>query len=396
MADVKNALKALDRLEFPVQWEHVRARTPGPPPVAPGRSRVIAAAVAFAVFLGAGLLVWTTFRPSTVERPVAPIGPTPAGIEATIPLGGSAEPGFGSSVAAVGSGSLWIVSQENAELLRIDTASNRIVARIPAPGVVSVAYGEGAAWVTTDSGELWMINPETDSVVDRVEASAGWSNVAVSAGRVWVGDATNGEVIAIDPATLEVAFAKQVGYRGGDGLLLAASDDSVWVWSYNTGLSRVDAVSGVVDHFGYRIDGRSTGDRIHLAAGEGAIWLTSQSNGEALQVDSVSKRVVGSWRLAPEGVASGPGLEGITAGDGVAWATWTSYRRVPGTTNERESVVHLVRLDPVTGRAFAVRTPALGTVGPPWLVSATDASLWWIGSPDVDGRETVLYRTAPA
>jgi hypothetical protein len=291
---------------------------------------------------------------------------------------------------------LWAVSQEDAELLGIHAASNRIVARIEVPEVVSFAYGEGAAWVTTANGELWRIDPETESVIGRAQVSAGWSNVAVVTGRVWIGDATNGEVVAVDPTTLDVAFATQVGNRAGDGLLFAASVDSVWVWSYNTGLSRVDATTGAVDRFGYRLDGRSTGDRVRLAAGEGAIWLTTHSNGQALQIDSVTRRVVASWRLAPEGVASGPGLDGITVGDGAAWAAWTSYRNVHGTRNQRETVVHLVRLDPETGRADPVAARELGTVGPPRLVAATDGSLWWIGSPDDDGRETVLYRTAPA
>jgi hypothetical protein len=108
-----------------------------------------------------------------------------------------------------------------------------------------------------------------------------------------VGDNIDGKVYAVDASTTRVLFSRQVGYQGGDGMALAAAGDSVWVWSANTALSRIDATTGDVRRFGFEL---APGDRDAIASGEGSIWLASNSSGDVGRIDPRAlSSVPGTW-----------------------------------------------------------------------------------------------------
>jgi streptogramin lyase len=69
---------------------------------------------------------------------------------------------------AVGQGSVWVLSQGDATVLRVDPRTERIVARIPAPGI-SIAAGAGAVWVLSFGdgrfGYVRKIDPGSNRVV---------------------------------------------------------------------------------------------------------------------------------------------------------------------------------------------------------------------------------------
>lgn len=231
--------------------------------------------------------------------------------------------------------------------------------------------------MTTTSGELYQVDPATSSVVHTISVASGGGTVAVAGGRIWVADNTDGKLYAVDASTSQVLFSRQVGYRGGDGMALAAAGDSVWVWSANTTLSRIDATTGDVRRFGYEL---APGDRDAIAFGEGSIWLASNSSGDVARIDPDARTIAGTWHVAPETPATGPGLEAVVAGDGAAWAMWTSWHAVPGTKNEVRTLVHLTRIDAASGQTTAARTPDIGpNEAPPKLVAVLDGTLWWLG-----------------
>jgi hypothetical protein len=171
-------------------------------------------------------------------------------------------------------------------------------------------------------------------------------------------------------------------------MALAAAGDSVWVWSANTALSRIDTATGDVRRFGFEL---APGDRDAIASGEGSIWLASNSSGDVARIDPDASIVVGTWHVAPETPATGPGLEAVVAGDAAAWAMWTSWRAVPGTKNEVRTLVHLTRIDAASGETTAAPTPVIGpNEAPPSLVAVLDGTLWWLGR-----GGTTLYSTEP-
>jgi hypothetical protein len=309
-----------------------------------------------------------------------------AKVQATVPLGAPVDQYFGFSASAVGAGSIWLLSAEQAEIIRVDLASDRVIARIHVPAPVSLSYGQGSVWVTTRAGQLLRIAPSDGSVIARIHLARGLTNLAVGASRVWVTD-RRGRITGVDPASDAVAFSSQVGDPETDDFAIAATEGALWAWGVNSGLSRVDAETGRVQHFQLE-----TGDRDQLAAGFGKIWAASQSTGQVYEVEPTSGRILRTWQLAPEAPPTAPGLGVITTGEGATWAVWTSWQRVKGAKHEVQTVFHIVRIDPKTGRTTSVPPPPFIQGSPPELVAETDGSLWWLGVASRGGK-SVLERT---
>ncbi|HEV8419791.1 MAG TPA: PQQ-binding-like beta-propeller repeat protein, partial [Actinomycetota bacterium] len=332
-----------------------------------------------------GLPISGTGMPTPSSAPVeSPFREPPSNrADYGIDIGARIEPYAGT--VSVGGGWLWLVSHANDALIRIDPGSGATTTT-SVPDAQAVAYGDGSVWVTTTSGDLYRVDPATSSVVHTTSVASGGGTVAAAGGRIWVGDNTDGNVYAVDASTKQVLFSRQVGYRGGDGMALAAAGDSVWVWSANTALSRIDATTGDVRRYGFEL---APGDRDAIAFGEGSIWLASNSSGDMARIDPVARTVVDTFHVAPETPATGPGLEAVVAGDGAAWAMWTSWQAVPGTKNEVRTLVHLRRIDAASGEMTAARTPVIGpNEAPPRLVAVFDGTLWWLGR-----GGTTLYST---
>src|SRR3954452_7734150 len=69
---------------------------------------------------------------------------------------------------AVVAGSVWVAQGEQ-RVLRVDPRSGRTLARIRAPGAVSLAATDNAVWVAGGNrGAIYRIDPVTDTVVTRV------------------------------------------------------------------------------------------------------------------------------------------------------------------------------------------------------------------------------------
>jgi hypothetical protein len=344
---------------------------------------------------GAGEVIRVGLPISGTGMPTPSHGPTPVESPSGKPPSNRAD--YGTNIGAriepyagtvsVGGGWLWLVSHASDALIRVDPASGATTTTTVADAQ-AVAYGDGSVWVTTTSGELYQVDPATSSVVHTTSVASGGGTVAVAGRWRWVADNTDGKLYAVDPSTRRVLFSRQVGYRGGNGMALGAAGDSVWVWSANTALSRIVATTGDVRRYGYEL---GPGDRDAIASGEGSIWLASNSSGDVARIDPDASTVAGTWHVAPETPATGPGLEAVVAGDGAAWAMWTSWQAVPGTKNEVRTLVHLTRIDAASGEMTAARTPVIGpNAAPPRLVAVFVGTLWWLGR----GR-TTLYRTEP-
>jgi hypothetical protein len=137
--------------------------------------------------------------PQITVQPTAATGPASATVVATIPYKAA---GVGAGVNALntitGLGSLWVPIDEapHGSLLRINTTTNTLVARIPvgqSPG--SVAIAGGSVWVANDNGDgsatfagqntLTRIDPTTDRVVDTIKVEVG-GPIAAGFGAIWV------------------------------------------------------------------------------------------------------------------------------------------------------------------------------------------------------------------
>jgi hypothetical protein len=275
------------------------------------RNRVVTVAVAFAVFLLGSVLVWRAFIPARAPTP-APAA-TPAlktSIQASISTFDTGLQSLEGTVVA--DGSVWVAgsngNSERGQLVRIDPATGRILARIDVPvpgwefGGAGITAARGSVWILSYPSEanaaqrgswLYRIDPATNSVADAVRVSdedasdlwvddtgiwiltwagsdhmtvsrldpstyavlqttrleTSWSQtIAVAGGHVWVFGSTQGDAPAETLFELDpqtLATIDTLQPTGGVSFFLTTSADRIW-FHYN-GLQALDASTGQHD-----------------------------------------------------------------------------------------------------------------------------------------------------
>jgi virginiamycin B lyase len=177
-----------------------------------------------------------------------------------------------------GYGALWVASCGDSTVLRIDLASGRIVATVPALLVEyesSLAVADSSVWLITDTlSTLLRIDARTNRVSARVELKPRSTGVAAGFGAVWVsntGDSsasTPGTVQRVDPGANRVSATIPVGRQPR---FLTAGEAAVWVLNQGDGtVSRIDPSSNQVIA---TIDAGVPGPGGDIAAGAGRVWI---------------------------------------------------------------------------------------------------------------------------
>jgi streptogramin lyase len=191
-----------------------------------------------------------------------------------------------------------------------------------------LAVGSGSVWVTSATdGTLSRIDPTTSAVSGQpLHLVKGLAGVTTGAGSVWVSSPRGGEILRVDPATLKVTNRIEVGGRPGAivfaaGRVWVADDDGAGVAAINARGGRVFK-AGIPPH----------ASPLRLAAGAGAVWVSSASTGTIVRID----RAMGA-ASAPIRVGRGPA--GITVGGGLVWVA-----------NSRSGSI--TRVDPATRSLF--------------------------------------------
>ena len=221
----------------PVARRTVRARRmlPGPAPVAVA---LAVALLALAVALGALALRGE---------------PEPARLKVI----GSYRVGAGLSALAPGFGSVWTADPVRGEILRIDPASRRVVARIPVRGEARVATGAGAVWAIAgdlqyggDTGPLRLlrIDPATNRVVARIPmrtpAGARFAPIELQVDREVVWAVGLDGALRIDPARNVPDLYLPLADKTGEPRGIVTDGDSIWVLTAGGRLRMYDARTG--------------------------------------------------------------------------------------------------------------------------------------------------------
>jgi YVTN family beta-propeller protein len=171
----------------------------------------------------------------------------------------------------------------------------------------------------------------------------------VPANSVGVVDASTGRILTTIPA-------------GGRPTAVAAGEGAVWVTSLDgRTLTQIDPDRrAVVEPVGVGATPSA------VAAGEGAIWVTNEFAGTVSRIDRDSMRIVDT-------IAVGNGPSGVATGARAVWVT----NRVDGT---------VTRIDPATGRTDTIR------VGEGPSAVAVGAGGVWVAN----GLESTVSRIDPA
>jgi YVTN family beta-propeller protein len=239
---------------------------------------------------------------------------------------------------------------------------------------VGIAAGEGAIWVAS-AGEqtLERIDPRTRRVSGRVGLGRVPSAVAVGEGAVWVASAVGerGTVARIEPGA--VAMVDAVSVRDGVGdddfaphtpSSLVAAHGSLWANRGRGEIARVPADGAT--RSSVRLGPSHSADG--LAAGEGAIWLTSSADDRLLRIEPRSGRISASIAIASRRGVRLAGPYGVATGFGSVWVA-----------NALADTVSRVdpRLGAVTATVRVGRRPTRVAVGEGaiWVLDAGDGTV---------------------
>lgn len=139
----------------------------------------------------------------------------------------------GPSTLVVLGDTVWVGSYDGSNLTPVDARTGVVGTPISVlAGVVRVAAGFGALWVTGAVDVLTRIVPPRDSasapVQRAVTVGPGPIGVATGAGSVWVADSRGAEVSRVDPVTLRVEYLRGMG---PDPISVAVAGGRVYVGS---------------------------------------------------------------------------------------------------------------------------------------------------------------------
>jgi YVTN family beta-propeller protein len=213
-------------------------------------------------------------------------------------------------------------------------------------GPTSVAFAQGALWVTHDDGHVSRIDPGTNRIVRTARTGRFPVSMAFTRGAVWIANSQDDTVSRLDPRSGRRTATIQVGDQP-TGLAVAAG--SLWVANgLDDTVTRIDVRTARVDTV-IRVGPPPSGIRTVAAAG-GAVWVTGRS--VLSRIDPATNAVVARIRV------SSPAGPAVTND-----AIWVA--------NEDDDTV--TRLDPRTGRRVA--TVAVGA-NPTFV--ATDGRFVWV------------------
>jgi virginiamycin B lyase len=216
--------------------------------------------------------VWITKSESKL---LLRIDPATNAVVARIRVGPDPELGIGS-----GLGFIWIPDPKDRTIRQVDPATNTIVRTIPvklaADPEGSIAIGEGSIWAITneggtDSGTLTRVNARTGIVTANIPVKPK-SHAAIAAfGSVWVSSSGAGTVARVDPQTNAVIAEAPVRALPR---FMVASQDAVWVLSQADGtLERIDPSNNRVVAM---VEIGVPGDGGDLAVGDESLWVSAE------------------------------------------------------------------------------------------------------------------------
>jgi virginiamycin B lyase len=175
--------------------------------------------------------------------------------------------------------SVWIVSDKNGTLNRIDPSTNNVRQKISIPpGSYNPLFSNGIVWITGVKGSvLTPVEASTGRVLESMPIGPKPRFLTVGGGSVWALNQGDGTVSRIDEKSRKVIATIQVGIPGTGGDISYASE-SVWPTVLNVPLTRIDVRTKKVVRQWVGAGGDS------LRFGFDSLWLTDYKKGLLLRI----------------------------------------------------------------------------------------------------------------
>jgi streptogramin lyase len=209
---------------------------------------------------------------------------------------------------AAGFGSVWVPSCGTHSLLRLDPATGKTVAEIPADAANSeggITVGDGSIWFVVKPSTLVRIDPATNQIATSIALPSGSENPLFDQGFVWVSSFEHDQLLKIDPKKNAIATTIPVGPKPR---FLTAGAGSVWTLNQGDGtITRIDEKSGkVIATIGCGVPGPGG----EITFGAGSVWA-AVFDFPLTQVDAKTNTVTHQW--------AGQGGDGVRFGLGSVW-----------------------------------------------------------------------------
>jgi len=241
----------------------------------------------------------------------------------TISIGGTAD------WVLVTDSAVWVASTKPYDIVRIDPATNKIVARvrISDEACSGLAFGFNSLWVPICGSKPALVRIDamknTISAVLPIAPAGEEGGIATSDDSVWMVTDKNGTLVRVDPSINSVRERIHIPPGSFNPVF---SYGTVWITGVETDvLTAVDAASGKV------LGAIPVGSKPRfLTAGAGSIWTLNQGDGTVSRVDEKSRKLVATIQ------AGIPGTGGdIGYGADSVWLTVfdVPLTRVEATTN---------------------------------------------------------------
>ena len=244
-----------------------------------------------------------------VQVPYSSIKPS-----VTMKIGGTAD------WVLVTENAVWVASTKPFAVVRIDPATNKIVAsiRIPGEACSGLASGFGSIWapICGKKPALVRIDAAKNAVtaVLPIAPAGPEGGIAASDDSIWLATDANGTLVRIDPSTNKVHQKISIPPGSYNPIF---SDGIVWITGIEkNALTAVDANSGKV------LESIPVGPKPRfLTAGAGSIWTLNQGDGTVSRVDEKSRKVLATIQVGIPGTGGDIGYG--------ADSVWTTVFEVP-------------------------------------------------------------------
>jgi YVTN family beta-propeller protein len=236
--------------------------------------------------------------------------PSAGTISITIPsVGGQVDPGYIYGIAADDT-AVWVHNAEHGTLVRVDPATNHVVATIPVgPGLGNVILQASFVWVI-DHGNSAVsnIDPQTNKVIDTFALLPSTGFLGASPGAVWAASQDSGYLFKIDPQTDQVSAPL---FPTEAPAWTAFAVGSLWICNVDSehiGVTRLDPTTKKELA---KIDiGRGQGDSCGgIAASQDRVWAALLDGTQTLelglvQIDPATNQVIATILLPPSSPTS--------------------------------------------------------------------------------------------
>lgn len=212
------------------------------------------------------------------------------------------------SSLAYGWGSIWIPSCGAKKLLRVEEATGKTIAEIPADPANSeggITVGDGSVFIVVKPSTLLKIDPVGNTIVAKLDLPSDSENPFFGDGYVWVASFGHNALLKVDPKSMQLVATIPIGPKPRFITIGAGS-----VWTVNQGdgsVSRVDMKSGKLVA---TIECGLSGPGGEITFGAGSAWATL-FNIPLTQIDPATNTATKQW--------AGKGGDGLQFGFGSLW-----------------------------------------------------------------------------